>query len=154
MGVTATVHSAGTLGWSGRPATPEAVEVMAERGIDISGHVSRRLTTAAVAEADLVVAMTRAHAWAATARVGDKLAVTFLPGELTRLASDVGPRGEGEDLAAWATRLSQGRPVDRPIGRARDEIEDPAGEPIDVYREVADRLERELAKFAPYLAEG
>ena len=152
VGADAEVESAGTLGWSGRPATPEAVEVMAERGIDIGAHRSRRLTTATVAEADLVIAMTRAHAWATTARSESKLDVTFLPGELNRLARKAGPRSDEEPLDEWVARLAEPRPNDRPIGHASDEIDDPVGERIDVYRCVADRLERDLAVFAPYLA--
>ena len=37
------VRSVGTAAVGG-PATPAAVEVLADRGIDLSGHVSRPLT--------------------------------------------------------------------------------------------------------------
>ena len=62
-GVAASVASAGTLGWSQRPATPHAVAVMAEMGLDMGDHVSRRLHSDDL-DVDLVVAMTRIHAGA------------------------------------------------------------------------------------------
>src|SRR5690606_11342367 len=62
-----TVASAGTLGWNGRPATPHAVEVLAERGVSLAGHISRKLTRDLLDASDLVVAMTRTHAWAVAA---------------------------------------------------------------------------------------
>ena len=60
-GVAASVASAGTLGWSQRPATPHAVAVTDEMGLDIGDHVSRRLHNDDL-DVDLVVAMTRIHA--------------------------------------------------------------------------------------------
>jgi len=54
------VSSAGlsaVLGW----VSGEAVEVMKERGVDISGHHSRQLTRALIDQADLVLTMKRSH---------------------------------------------------------------------------------------------
>lgn len=55
------VTSAGTAGIDGMPATAEAVEVMAERGIDISRHTSSGLTREMAEAADLVFAMAEHH---------------------------------------------------------------------------------------------
>src|SRR5919201_1480234 len=55
------VSSAGTAGWEGSPATREAVHAAADRGVDISRHVARRLDPAMVGDADLVLCMGRAH---------------------------------------------------------------------------------------------
>lgn len=58
------VGSAGTFGWDAHPATPEAVAVCREAGIDIAGHRSRPLDGALLASADLVLAMELSHiAW-------------------------------------------------------------------------------------------
>ena len=45
LGVDATIEvaSVGTIGWNGYPATPHAVAVLAERGIDLSAHISRKI---------------------------------------------------------------------------------------------------------------
>jgi protein-tyrosine phosphatase len=56
-----TVTSAGTLGIVGFPASDEAVEACAAKGIDISGHESRALTIHLVERCDLIFAMTRGH---------------------------------------------------------------------------------------------
>ena len=55
------VRSTGTWTLEGLPASPLAVEVMAERGVDISSHLSHRLTEEDMEEADLVVVMSRGH---------------------------------------------------------------------------------------------
>jgi protein-tyrosine phosphatase len=55
------VVSAGLAAYPGGAATPEAIEVGAELGADLSGHRSRPLTPELAAQADLLVAMTRGH---------------------------------------------------------------------------------------------
>ena len=56
-----TAESAGVAAWGGSPASPEAVEAMAEIGIDISGHRSQGLTPALVESADIILAMAGGH---------------------------------------------------------------------------------------------
>ena len=56
-----TVTSAGTLGIVGFPASDEAAEVCAAKGIDISGHRSRALTIHLIEQSDFIFAMTRGH---------------------------------------------------------------------------------------------
>jgi protein-tyrosine phosphatase len=143
------VASAGTLGWSERPATPHAVTALAERGIDLSGHVSRRLTRAMLDDAELVIAMTRTHAWAVAAHGEDAAARTFLLDELVRLAERAGPRG-GEPLGGWLAELDGLRPPER-LARAAEEVADPAGESLEVYRSTADRLERSIRRLVPLI---
>jgi protein-tyrosine phosphatase len=55
------VASAGTWGVDGRPASENAVAVMAERGVDIAEHRARTITGGAMAEADLILVMSREH---------------------------------------------------------------------------------------------
>ena len=55
------IGSAGVFAPSDAAASPPAVAVLAERGIDLSAHRSRMLDTAQVAAADLIVVMTAAH---------------------------------------------------------------------------------------------
>ena len=56
------VRSAGVWAAAGRPASFYAIQVMARRGIDISGHRAHSLTRADVEEADLILAMASEHA--------------------------------------------------------------------------------------------
>ncbi len=55
------VESAGTLGIEGQPATPLAITVSEEFGIDISQHRSRGLDRDLVEEADLILVMAPEH---------------------------------------------------------------------------------------------
>lgn len=149
----AEVESAGTMDWSGQPAHEYAIAAMAERGLDLSAHRSRRLSEYLVDESDLIVAMTRNHGWAIAARSQAKAAATFLPAELSRLADQVGNRN-GSDAQAWVGRLNAKRDTQanaRFIGRAADEVPDPIGESLAYFRIIADRLERELAPAAARL---
>jgi len=53
--------SCGTLKLTGEPAAPFSVELLAERGGDLSGHRSRPLSHFLLREADLVVGMEQVH---------------------------------------------------------------------------------------------
>ena len=150
-GVRARVHSAGTLHWNG-PATEPAIAVMRERGIDMSAHRSRALTPTLLHEADLVLGMTRSHVWAVASHAPEAAGRAFLIGELVRLGGRVGPRQANEPVRAWVARVAAARPADTPIGRATDEVADPLGKPMNVFRETAGRLDAELRAVAALLA--
>jgi protein-tyrosine phosphatase len=149
LGVDALVHSAGTLGWPG-PPPPPAVEVLRERGLDIGGHESRRLTRDLAEQADVVLGMTRNHLSALQLHGAGRRA--FLPAELERLGRAVGPRKEDEPLRDWIMRVDATRDPDKAPGRASDEIGDPVGEPLDVFRATATRLDGSLATIAALVA--
>lgn len=55
------VCSVGTSAMDGAPATPLAIEVAGEAGVDLGGHRSRHATPERLAEADVVLAMERNH---------------------------------------------------------------------------------------------
>ena len=55
------IISAGTWAVDGYPASDNAVETMAERGIDITDHVAHTITASDVAEADLILVMSQEH---------------------------------------------------------------------------------------------
>jgi protein-tyrosine phosphatase len=52
-----TVRSAGLGALIGKPADPYAVQIMAERGIDISAHRAQHISPRMVSEADLILVM-------------------------------------------------------------------------------------------------
>ena len=55
------ISSAGICAGDGAPASPNAVEALREKGIDIASHRAQRLTAELVKGADLLVTMTRGH---------------------------------------------------------------------------------------------
>jgi len=150
-GASATVHSAGTMAWNASPPS-EAVTVMEEMGIDISSHRSRPLSVELVDRADVVLGMTRDHVGRVLALVPGASERAFLVGELVRLGEQVGARHEGEPSAEWVRRVGATRPDVRVPGRAGDEVADPYGESLDVYRATAARLDAELRELARLLA--
>jgi protein-tyrosine-phosphatase len=107
-----TVSSAGTFGLDGRPAAELAVEVAAERGIDISAHRARQITREMLAGADIVLCAETDHIMEAETILRDTE-------DKYRLLSDFG----------------------RPEKRGQD-IEDPYGGPKELYMTAYERIEQ------------
>jgi len=82
------VSSAGTSAWEGAPASPFAVDVLRDDGVDISGHRSRFLTREMIDESDLVVAMARKHRDRTLELVPSAEDKVILIGELDESRSD------------------------------------------------------------------
>ncbi len=61
-GITTVVESAGIATDDGHEASVDAVEVMRERGLDLTGHRSRMLTPEMIDRAEVVYTMTHMHA--------------------------------------------------------------------------------------------
>lgn len=55
------VMSVGTSAIDGYPASPEAVAVMSELGIDISGHRTTKLTRTVIDRATVLIALAESH---------------------------------------------------------------------------------------------
>jgi protein-tyrosine phosphatase len=55
------VQSAGVAALVGEPAEPHALELMRERGIDLSGHRARQLTAEMASAFDLILVMEEAQ---------------------------------------------------------------------------------------------
>jgi len=115
------VDSAGTLGIEGAPASREAVTVMREIGVDLSGHRSRGVAERDLRTADLVVAMTRDH---------------------LEVLADRFPHGEGDRVLLRSFEKSADPDPD-----ALD-LEDPIGKPLEFYRAQRPLLTRCLDHLA------
>jgi protein-tyrosine phosphatase len=55
------VASAGLNAYGGGPAAPEAVQLMADQGLDLADHVSQPLSDRLARHADIIFTMTRSH---------------------------------------------------------------------------------------------
>jgi protein-tyrosine-phosphatase len=137
-GVEATVSSIGLL-TEGRPASDHAVDVLGATGVDITAHRSRRMT-AALLDADLVLAMERRHVREAVALRPDRFGRVFTLKELVRLAERA-PRRPEEPMHDWLDRVGAGRqPQDLLGSSGDDDVADPYGE----HRRVYERTHAEL----------
>ncbi|HJS25543.1 MAG TPA: low molecular weight phosphatase family protein [Actinomycetota bacterium] len=141
------VVSAGTMGWEGSGADPSSIAAAAERGVDISGHVARALSTVDVRSADLVLAMSSEHANAVVRGEPEAAPRTFTLKELVRLLEAL-PDPTGQDLrsrvgAAHAVRTEgfDGNPHDL-------DVADPLGMPLQSFRAVAWELEAWCGRLA------
>jgi protein-tyrosine phosphatase len=142
-GVPAEVRSVGTIP-TGRPARAEVVAVLAERGIDVSGHVSRPLDARLVAEADVVLGMAREHVREAVVMVPDAWNNSFTLKELVRRGEER-PRHE-EPLDHWLDALGDGREVGELLGASHDDdVEDPVGQPLGAFRRTCLTLDTLVA---------
>lgn len=116
------VRSAGVSASQGASASEEAVVVLAEQGLDASGHRSWPLDEGLVDAADLIVVMTADH---------------------RRIVQQQFPKARGRVFLL------------KSFGHAgRDEdIADPIGMPLEVYREVRDDMNAVLPDLAVHLHE-
>lgn len=115
---------------------------MAERGIDISGHRSRAVDADMVRNADLVVAMARAHVREAVVRAADRWPRIFTLKELVRRGERVGPRPAGVDLGPWLARAHSGRVARDMLGDSlADDVTDPIGQPRWAYERMVAEID-------------
>src|SRR5580692_7483308 len=135
------VTSAGLLPGGQQPPAA-AVAVMAARGIDIAGHVSRRVTVADLAAADLVLGMAREHARHACVLRPECWPRTFTLSELLRRGRLAGARAPGEPLGDWLARTSRDRSRHDLLGSGPDDVPDPYGGPLAGYQATASLLDR------------
>ncbi|RMD97893.1 MAG: low molecular weight protein arginine phosphatase [Calditrichaeota bacterium] len=118
------VESAGILGLTDQPATPNAIEAAMERGADIRDHKSQGLSEELVASSDIIFCMAKEHR--------DYL-LRHYPAyrDNVFLLRDFGASDKLED----------------------PDIFDPIGSSISVYRECLRIIESELDRILPYLVD-
>ncbi|HCJ09787.1 MAG TPA: hypothetical protein DHW14_01275 [Clostridiales bacterium] len=118
------VESAGTAAVEGAPASREAVEVMKERGLDLSGHRSRPLTKDLVSQARLILTMEKRHRDAV---------LEAHPEAADRVHTLKGFAGTAEEEGG-------------------EDVADPIGQGPEAYRRAAEEIARAAAGVADRLA--
>jgi protein-tyrosine phosphatase len=154
LGIDAEVSSAGEMA-GGVPAAGGSVRALASRGIDLTGHRSRRFTADHLASADLVLGMARRHVREAVLACPDAWPRTFTLKELVRRGRSMGPRRPGQSLEEWLRRAHLGRrPADMLGDETDDDVADPIGGPDHRYTTTAAELDELIGElvglaFAP-----
>ena len=154
----AVVKSAGCVS-EGYPAIPAAVEAMAARGLDVSGHLSRLVTDDLVDGSDLILTAERDHVVrvATMSSAAFKKAMT-LPEFVVR--SDPGVVDGAADPAggvrAWVEQLTAGRTPREYLSADIAEIADPTGASnaafeaaVGAMQELCDVAARRIAAHVP-----
>ncbi|MEO5679346.1 MAG: hypothetical protein ABIS47_06735 [Acidimicrobiales bacterium] len=138
------VQSSGRLP-GGVGASPTAVQVLAERGLDLAKHVSQTTTPELLADSDLILAMAREHVRDAVLLRPEVRGRTFTLKDLVRRARAAGPRAD-EPLDQWLRSVGSRRTTNDLLGAdPADDVADPMGQSASRYRACADELDELLA---------
>jgi RpiB/LacA/LacB family sugar-phosphate isomerase len=118
------VASAGVGAANGQPASAHAVTAVRQRGGDIAGHRSRRVTASMVQDADYIFALTRGHAEAVAAMYPEAVEKLFLLREFDPSAA----------------------PHER-------DVSDPIGGPLDEYVECCRQIDAGVRSALAFIEE-
>ena len=157
------VSSAGTWGHEGSAMEPFAAAALLELGADPEGFVARELTDRQIERADLVLAATIEQRGLVVGMVPGAVRRTFTLKEFARLLGQVQPDPQtagpsaAVDLAErarWLVSQALGHRGYGPRGTpGDDDVEDPYGAPLQVYREkvrdIAEAVDRLVAALVP-----
>ncbi|MFD9125918.1 protein-tyrosine-phosphatase [Kitasatospora sp. NPDC059571] len=143
------VESAGTWGHEGAPMEAHAATVLGEYGVDSGGFAGRELLDEHVIDADLVLTATLDHR-AQVISMGHKAGLrTFTLKEFTRLVRRIDP-GTLPDPRGGARLPERARALVRSAAALRgwllaaspesDEVDDPYGAPIGMFRNCGEEI--------------
>jgi protein-tyrosine-phosphatase len=153
-GARADVASAGLLP-GGAPATRSAIAVMADRGIDISHHVSRTIDAEVIRSTALIIGMAREHVREAVVGYGADIEHTFTLKELVRRGEDTGSRRPDETVFDWLARVAAGRRTTDLMGDDHeDDIPDPIGRPRADFEATVRELDILLRRLVALMIGG
>ncbi|HUR07649.1 MAG TPA: hypothetical protein VM347_34260, partial [Nonomuraea sp.] len=150
-------ESAGTWGHVGASMEPHAATVLRERGIDPGGFTARELVSDQVLAADLILGATREHR--EQVRLLDPYAVgrTFSVREFARFSRAVDvttlPTGDPAIRArALVDRVAMARTPRPGPGQPEDDIPDPFGAPLHVFRLCAEAIAEGLSTLVAQMS--
>jgi protein-tyrosine phosphatase len=150
------VHSAGTDALAGQPMTDQTAGELRRLGGDPARFVSRQLTAAMVASADLVVTATCAHRAAVVTLLPRATRYTFAAVELARLLGSVDAsslRGRVRScIPNLAVAAASYRGFTPPVAPGADDVLDPYGRPSADYRRASDQMAPAIAALAAAIA--
>lgn len=130
------------------PATDLAVATLADRGIDLSEHRSRSLTSALLDDADLVLGLGRHHVCYAASLAAHTFTKTFVLKELVRRGNQAGRRMPDQSLADWLALVGRGRDAVDLLGDDEaDDVADPIGKSRRHYKRTAAELDALLVEL-------
>ena len=139
------VTSSAGLALQGEQPTDHAVSVMADRGIDMTPHRSRKVTPEILGDADLVLGMTARHSREAAVLDLDGAHRVFTLRELARIVASHGGRAPGQGLEEYLESLAEVRPKAMiGSGGAVDDIEDPFKRRKKRYVRARNEIEESL----------
>jgi protein-tyrosine phosphatase len=145
-------ESSGLLDLGPVPSTDEGIEVARSFGVDLSGHAAQWIGNVDLSDYDAVIGFERAHIATAVVEAGADYGRAFLLPELARLLSSLEPIEEdGDDVDSRATDLIRRAHEARGDFVPGEEVADPIGRSVDVYKEVYSEIRALLADITSIL---
>lgn len=139
-GIGMSVGSVGQL-FDGRAAEAGAVKAMAERGLDLTQHISQKQSAALIADSSLILGMEKVHVRDLAILKPGTFERTFTLPEFVRIVEGVPPRAGG-DLREWVERLGSERDhLGYLSDMTADAVADPMGRSNRVFRACAAEIE-------------
>jgi protein-tyrosine phosphatase len=142
--------SAGTGGWhEGEEMNPPAARQILLRGGSVDGFAARKLVTAHLQDADLILTATADQLDYVHALLPDAMDRTFVLGHLSRLLSGIDPAALPAAGTAPDAFVARAAAVVEAAGRARgdsaavhdDDLDDPWGRGEQTFARVADEID-------------
>jgi protein-tyrosine phosphatase len=151
-GVGLEVRSAGIRAPTGLPMAPHAAQVLAEIGVEHQGFESQRLNAEAVGASALILTATRSHRAEVLSVDPAAIRRIFTLREFARLTSHMAASGEDGDLRLddLVARIAASRRGSLDFAE-EDDIDDPYGGSLDVFRSCRDAIGAPVAVIAPIL---
>lgn len=145
LGLPVGTESYGTLRVEDAPALPEAVEIALSCGVPLAEHRSRYVSTASLAEIDLLLGFEPAHVQQAVVDAKAPRWRSFTLGDFVPLLPLYGASGGPEEVVERARSLvvAAGERFAASTGKTPASMPDPYGGPWKVYRRTAAEI-REL----------
>lgn len=131
------IISAGISALNGSSAAGKSIEVMNEKEICLLDHTSTILTKKIILASDLILTMTLAHKHAVISMMPAAKVKTYTLKEYTRKSIE---SGNSSCFAFFENKLPQKSREERSL-LATDDILDPFGQSIDIYRKTANEIE-------------
>ena len=154
LGLPVQVSSAGTLEAENAPALPEARQIAAVCGVDLSGYRSQRLSALSLEAADLVIGFEEAHVRRAIVDAGAPRANTFMFRELVRLLEECAPAPDTTTVERARTAVTFADDLRRRNPTAAGEgtgVPDPLGRSWKVQKEIAVQIRELSLELAQHL---
>src|SRR5206468_4045732 len=134
-----TTQSFGTLEFEDAPALPEALEIAAWCGVDLSSHRSRHVGQSSLASVDLLIGFEEAHIRLAVVDAHAPRQRAFTLRAIVRLlaAAEVSPQENVVARARHVVNQLEGIRTAEAVSQARDDMQDPLGRSWNVHRDTA-----------------
>jgi len=117
------VSSAGISAIEGQPANEKSIKVLETKGIDISPHRAKQLTSDMISQSDLILTMTEEH---------KKIIKTYFPNSINKIFT----------LKEYAQKINNEK-----ISRNNLDIDDPYGMDYNMYNQSMEEIETQIDKI-------